>query len=98
MNRTPTSRPRSQWRQKSLLIFTLLSAAASGLANDKQSALASTEQSAAVLRYATLSFSAHPTEEEFFHARVFEEPLVPIGTVPPSEADAALAAARENYA
>jgi RHS repeat-associated protein len=80
------------------LVLPLLLAAASGFANDKQSALASAEQSAAVLRYGTFSLSANPTVEEFFHARVFEEPLVPIGPAPTPEENAALAAALVGYA
>lgn len=45
-----------------------------------------------------LSFSAQPTVQEIFRARVFEEPLVPIGSEPSAEENAALAAALVDYA
>src|SRR5437868_4295328 len=47
---------------------------------------------------ATLEFSANPTTQEIFHARVFEEPLVPIGGEPGADQNAALAAALLGYA
>src|SRR4051812_19984702 len=43
-------------------------------------------------------FSAHPTPEDIFLARCFEEPLVPIGTDPTPAENAALAAALQAYA
>jgi RHS repeat-associated protein len=45
-----------------------------------------------------LEFSASPTTHEIFRARVFEEPLVPIGGEPSAEENAALAAALLGYA
>jgi YD repeat-containing protein len=45
-----------------------------------------------------LEFSANPTAQEIFRARVFEEPLVPIGGEPGVEENAALAAALLGYA
>ncbi|MBI3867394.1 MAG: hypothetical protein HY299_02600 [Verrucomicrobia bacterium] len=45
-----------------------------------------------------LEFSANPTTQEIFRARVFEEPLVPIGGEPSGEENAALAAALLGYA
>jgi RHS repeat-associated protein len=45
-----------------------------------------------------LEFSAHPTTQEIFLARVFEEPLVPIGGEPSPDENAALAAALVGYA
>ncbi|MCW5554807.1 MAG: hypothetical protein KIS67_21920 [Verrucomicrobiae bacterium] len=45
-----------------------------------------------------LKFSAQPTAQEIFRARVFEEPLVPIGGEPGAEENAALAAALLGYA
>jgi RHS repeat-associated protein len=45
-----------------------------------------------------LEFSAHPTTEEIARARVFEEPLVPIGGEPGADANAALASALLGYA
>jgi hypothetical protein len=45
-----------------------------------------------------LEFSANPTAEELFRARVFEEPLVPIGGAPGAEENVALAAALMGYA
>ena len=45
-----------------------------------------------------LRFSPDPTREEIFRARVFEEPLVPIGGIPSAEENRALAAALEQYA
>ena len=42
---------------------------------------------------AALAFSASPTPEELFRARVFEEPLVPVGGEPAPAENAALAAA-----
>src|SRR6185503_6171665 len=47
---------------------------------------------------AGLEFSANPTTQEIFRARVFEEPLVPIGGDPTAEENAALAAALLGYA
>ena len=46
----------------------------------------------------SLSFSANPTPQEFFQARVFEEPLVPIGDEPTAAENADLAAALLGYA
>src|SRR5690349_18082383 len=46
----------------------------------------------------TLEFSANPTSQEIFRARVFEEPLVPIGAEPTAEENAALATALLGYA
>ena len=45
-----------------------------------------------------LAFSASPTTEELFRARVFEEPLVPVRGEPTAADNAALAAALEGYA
>lgn len=45
-----------------------------------------------------LKFSAQPTVQEFFRARVFEEPIVPIGGEPTAEENVALAAALVGYA
>src|SRR6266481_1783233 len=42
-------------------------------------------------------FSPNPTPEEIFRARVFEEPLVPIGPDPTSEENEAFAAALLRY-
>jgi hypothetical protein len=44
-----------------------------------------------------LEFSANPTTQEISRARVFEEPLVPIGGEPSAEENAALAAALLGY-
>ena len=44
-----------------------------------------------------LEFSARPTPQEIFRARVFEEPLVPIGAEPAAAENAALAAALLGY-
>ena len=40
-----------------------------------------------------LRFSANPTKEEIFKARVFEEPLVPVGGEPSTQENADLATA-----
>ncbi|MGO9204457.1 MAG: RHS repeat-associated core domain-containing protein [Limisphaerales bacterium] len=45
-----------------------------------------------------MEFSANPTEDEFFRARVFAEPLVPIGGEPSAADNAALANALLGYA
>src|SRR6185436_20637079 len=45
----------------------------------------------------TLEFSANPTVEEISRARVFEEPLVPIGGKPNGDENAALATALLGY-
>jgi hypothetical protein len=45
-----------------------------------------------------LEFSANPTTQEIFRARVFEEPLVPIGGEPGADENADLAAALLGYA
>jgi len=45
-----------------------------------------------------LEFSANPTDDEFFRARVFAEPLVPIGGEPSAAENAALANALLGYA
>jgi RHS repeat-associated protein len=45
----------------------------------------------------TLAFSERPTPEELFRARVFEEPLVPVGCKPMETENAALAAALVGY-
>jgi RHS repeat-associated protein len=47
---------------------------------------------------ATLEFSANPAPEEFFRSRVFEEPLVPVGSEPVRAENVALAAALASYA
>jgi RHS repeat-associated protein len=44
-----------------------------------------------------LTFPAEPTPEEIFRARVFEEPLVPVGGNPSPAENAALAAALVSY-
>lgn len=44
-----------------------------------------------------LEFSARPTPQDFFRARVFEEPLVPVGGEPGAAENAALAAALLEY-
>src|ERR1700678_1627975 len=46
---------------------------------------------------ASLKFSANPTTEELFRARVFQEPLVVVGGEPTPAENAALAAALLNY-
>ena len=43
-------------------------------------------------------FSQNPTSEDIFYARLFEEPLVPIGADPTSAENAALARALTAYA
>ena len=45
-----------------------------------------------------LAFPPDPTPHDFFRARVFEEPLVPIGGEPSADENAALAAALLGYA
>ena len=45
-----------------------------------------------------LEFSPNPTSEEIYRSRVLEEPLVPIGSVPSAEENAALAGALLRYA
>ncbi len=45
-----------------------------------------------------LEFSAHPTTQEISRARVFEEPLMPIGGEPSAEENADLAGALLSYA
>src|SRR5882672_3092933 len=47
---------------------------------------------------ATLKFSATPTVEEFFRARVFDEPLVPVAGEPSVAENVALASALQGYA
>ncbi len=42
-------------------------------------------------------FSTNPTTQDIFHARLFEEPLVPIGADPTPAENAALAAALMGY-
>src|SRR5262245_59188572 len=44
-----------------------------------------------------LDFSATPSTQEIFRARVFEEPLVPIGGEPAAAENAALAGALVGY-
>src|SRR5580765_581845 len=46
----------------------------------------------------TLEFSTHPTVEELSRARVFQEPLVPIGGEPTADENSALAGALQAYA
>src|SRR5262245_18852750 len=46
---------------------------------------------------ARLEFSSKPTREEFFRARLFEEPLVPMGGEPTPLENAALATALLGY-
>jgi RHS repeat-associated protein len=46
---------------------------------------------------ARLAFSPHPTVEELFRARIFEEPLVPIGPAPSADENLALANALQKY-
>jgi RHS repeat-associated protein len=50
------------------------------------------------LRKSELQFSAKPAVQEIFRARIFEEPLVPIGGEPDEAENAALAAALLGYA
>jgi RHS repeat-associated protein len=45
-----------------------------------------------------LQFSSNPTAEEFLRARVFDEPLVPMGGNATAEENSALAAALQDYA
>ena len=45
-----------------------------------------------------LEFSPSPTTQEIFRARVFEEPLVPVGGEPNADENATLAAALLGYA
>ena len=45
-----------------------------------------------------VEFSAKPTVQEIFRARIFEEPLVPIGGEPTAAENAELAAALLGYA
>src|SRR5437899_2204170 len=45
-----------------------------------------------------LEFSANPTSDDLFRARLFEEPLVPIGAEPTAAENAALATALLGYA
>src|SRR5207237_980519 len=45
-----------------------------------------------------LTLSSSPSTEELYRARVFEEPLVPIGGSPMLEENAALATALKAYA
>ena len=47
---------------------------------------------------AVFAFSVYPTPEEIFRARLFEEPLVPIGGKPDATENSALAAALQGYA
>ncbi len=47
---------------------------------------------------ATLAFPSNPKPEDFFRARVFEEPMVAIGAEPGPEENAALASALVGYA
>src|SRR5690242_7951118 len=47
---------------------------------------------------AHLTFSAQPTDAEFFRARLFSEPLLPIGGRTTAAENAALAHALVNYA
>src|SRR5438874_971857 len=44
-----------------------------------------------------LQFSSAPTVDEFFRARIFEEPLVPVGGIPDATENAALASALVGY-
>jgi len=44
-----------------------------------------------------LDFSAKPTTQEIFRARVFEEPLVPIGGEPTADENASMATALRGY-
>src|SRR5690348_12495476 len=46
----------------------------------------------------TLQFSPSPTVQELFRARVFEEPLVPVGGEPSAAENADLATALRGYA
>lgn len=46
---------------------------------------------------AHLEFPAQPQPEDFFRSHVLEEPLVPVGSQPTTEENAALAAALLNY-
>ena len=46
---------------------------------------------------AALEFTANPTPEEIFRARLFEEPMVPVGGVPSAADNVALAAALSGY-
>ena len=46
----------------------------------------------------SLAFPASPTAEDIFRARIFEEPLVPMGAEPTPEENADFAAALVNYA
>lgn len=46
----------------------------------------------------SLQFSDNPTPQEFFKARIFEEPLVPVGGEPTTAENADLAAALLGYA
>ena len=45
-----------------------------------------------------LAFPAHPTAEDIFRARIFEEPLVPMGAKPTAKENADFAAALVDFA
>src|SRR5271165_2009716 len=45
----------------------------------------------------SLEFTTNPSADEIFRARVFEEPLVPVGKAPGVEENRALAAALVGY-
>jgi len=46
----------------------------------------------------SLAFPAHPTAEDIFRARIFEEPLVPMGAKPIAKENADFAAALVDFA
>lgn len=77
-----------------LVLFISIAAAAADPAQEKVNrALPQTEPHGT-----SLEFSASPTTEEIFRARVFEEPLVPVGGEPTPAENTALAAALRGYA
>ncbi len=73
----------ASWLVAQVVIFTVNALAADGAARAEAQS--------------TLEFSAHPTAQEIFRARVFEEPLVPVGREPTMDENAALAAALSGY-
>ena len=76
-----------------LIVSLLLAVAALGLA----SASANPTPAGPRPQNPELAFSANPTPEEIFRARVFQEPLIPVGGEPTAEEDASLAAALVQY-
>src|SRR5437870_13261640 len=86
--------PLSKYRRKRREVTTMIIAVLSGLSLVVAPTYGANENSSAAR---ALSFSPQPSEKEIMGAKVFDEPLIPIGGQPSQDENTALAAALLQY-